>query len=420
MDAGLYQDGSTLLAQVVATAPDRSKVSPLAYYYLGYFANKMNQPAKAAEYYRLARTAPTDYGFPFQMEMLPVLNDAMLADPTDARAPYYLGNLLFDWQPQRAQALWEKSAALGADFPVVYRNLALVYTRANQRDQARAALEKAVQYGGNAEVLADLDKIYEEDGVSPAKRLAVIEAHQSVVNRDEIIAREVNLDIFAGKPSAAIQLLKTRFFRAWEGGGSFSLGDSWVNANLALGRQHMAAKNYSAALADFKAAPELPVSLQEASGNIAQRRAEVAYCIGNAYAALGDTAAASRSWTEAANPAPAAAPTGSMRRGNIGGLDPGVRVEQAAPFYQALAMEKLGQTDSATAIFNQLIDTGSKTLSANPASAPRTQLADAHYLVGLGQLGLNNPEKAREQFSLALQTSPDHYASAMALHNLTP
>jgi tetratricopeptide (TPR) repeat protein len=421
MDAGLYQDGSALLTHLVATAPDRSKVSPLAYYYLGYFANKMNQPAKAAEYYRLARTAPTDYGFPFQMEMIPVLNDAMRSDPTDARAPYYLGNLLFDWQPQQAQALWEKSASLGADFPVVYRNLALVYNRqGNQREQARAALEKAVQYGGNAEVLSDLDKIYEEDGVSPAKRLAVIQAHQSVVNRDEIIAREVNLDIFAGKPSAAIQLLKTRFFRAWEGGGSFSLGDSWVNANLALGRQHMAAKNYTAALADFKAALELPTSLQEASGNITPRHAEVAYCIGNAYAAMGDTAAARRSWTEAANPAPAAAPTGPMRRGNIGGLDPGVRVEQAAPFYQALAMEKLGQTDRATILFNQLIDAGSKTLSANPTSAPRTQLADAHYLVGLGQLGLNNRDQARQEFTLALEASPDHYASAMALHDITP
>ncbi len=418
MDAGLYQDGTTLLAHVVSTAPDRTKVSPLAYYYLGYFANKMNQPAKAAEYYRLARTAPTDYAFPFQMEMLPVLNDAMRSDPTDARAPYYLGNLLFDWQPQQAQTLWEKSASLGADFPVVYRNLALVYTRANQRDQARAALEKAVQFGGNAEVLSDLDKIYEEDGISPAKRLAVIEAHQSVANRDEIIAREVNLYIFAGKPDDAIALLKTRFFRAWEGGGAFSLGDSWVNANLALGRQHMAAKNYPAALADFKAALEIPASLQEASGNITSRHAEVAYWIGNAYAAISNNTAARQAWTEAANPAPAAAPTGAMRRGSIGGLDPGVRVEQAAPFYQALALEKLGQTDRATILFNQLIDTGSKTLSAT--SAPRTQLADAHYLVGLGQLGLNNPEKARQEFSLALQASPDHYASAMALHNITP
>jgi tetratricopeptide (TPR) repeat protein len=109
-----------------------------------------------------------------------------------------------------------------------------------------------------------------------------------------------------------------------------------------------------------------------------------------------------------------------MRRGSIGGLDPGVRVEQAAPFYQALAMEKLGQSDRATAIFNQLIDAGNKTLRASASAPPPTQLADAHYLEGLGQLGLNNPDKARQEFSLALQASPDHYASQRALHDMTP
>jgi len=42
-------------------------------------------------------------------------------------------------------------------------------------------------------------------------------------------------------------------------------------------------------------------------------------------------------------------------------------------------------------------------------------VADAHYLIGLGQLGLKNQDKARQEFSLALQTSPDHYAAMQAL-----
>jgi tetratricopeptide (TPR) repeat protein len=433
MDAGLWQDGTTLLTHLVSTAPDRSKVSPLVFYYLAYFAGQMRQTAKAAEYDRLARNAPTSYVFPFQMQMIPVLEEAMRADPTDSRAPYYLGNLLFDWQPQRAQSLWETSASLGADFPVVYRNLANVYTRqGNQRDKARAALEKAVQYDGNAMAISDLDKIYEEDGVSPAKRLAIMEAHQSVIDRDEVIAREINLEIFAGKPDKAIELLRSRFFRAWEGGGSFSLGDSWVNANLERGHQEMAAKRYSSALDDYKAALDLPVSLQEAAGNINPRKAEVSYWIGNAYTAMGDSENARRCWTEAANPS-AANSTGSgaaRNRGNVGGLDPGVRVEQAAPFYQALALEKLGQTDRARTIFKQLIATGAKTLDGKPAkgastapsspAAPDTQIADAHYLVGLGQLGLNNPDQARREFSFALEASPDYFAAERALSDLIP
>jgi hypothetical protein len=101
---------------IVSTAPGKSKVSPLTYYYLGYFAERLNQSDKAAEYYRLAAKAPTDYVFPFQMELIVVLEDAMRVNPTDSHATYYLGNLLFDWQPARATALWEKSVSLGADF----------------------------------------------------------------------------------------------------------------------------------------------------------------------------------------------------------------------------------------------------------------------------------------------------------------
>jgi tetratricopeptide (TPR) repeat protein len=310
----------------------------------------------------------------------------------------------------------------------------MVYTRqGNQRDRARAALEKAVQYGGNATVLSELDKIYEEDGVPPAKRLAVMEAHQSVIDRDEAIAREVNLDIFAGKPDAAIHLLQKRFFRAWEGGGRFSLGDSWVNANLTKGHQQMAAKQYAGALAAYQAAMQIPATLQEASGNISGRRAEVSYWTGEAYQAMGDAENARRAWAAAAglyngDTASTAAPMPLRSRGNIGGLAAGVHVEQAASFYEARALEKLGQQDRARAIFNQLIDAGAKALGSATAAGPpqsmaapaRTQVADAHYIVGLGELGLNNREKAHKEFSLALEASPDHYASEQALHETMP
>ena len=436
MNAGLWQDGTALLTHIVGTAPDKSKVPPLVYYYLAYFAEQMHQSDKAHEYDLLAEKAPTDYVFPFQMEMIVVLEDAMRANPKDSRAPYYLGNLLFDWQPERAQVLWEKSASLDADFPVVYRNLAMVYTRqGNQREKALAALEKGVQFGGNAMVLNDLDKIYEENGVSPAKRLALMEAHQAVVNRDDVIAREINLDIFTGKPDAAIQLLRSRFFRAWEGGGSFSLGDSWINANLERGAQHMIAKQYAPALADYQAALQVPVTLQEATGNVSGRRGEIEYWIGNAYQAMGDSEKARSAWSDAAATSATSA-TGSgasvppRSRGNIGGLAAGVRVEQAAPYYRALALEKLGQTDRAKTIYEQLIDTALKTLHSVPAtgtsaqsaaaSAQRTQLSDAHYILGLGQLGLNNRDQARQEFALALKASPDHYATIRALSEMTP
>jgi tetratricopeptide (TPR) repeat protein len=207
-----------------------------------------------------------------------------------------------------------------------------------------------------------------------------------------------------------------------------------VNANLALGQKQMAAKQYAGALESDKAAAQVPVTLQEAAGDIGGRAAEIEYWTGNAYEAMGDAANARAAWTRAAGgagagSAAAAGGAGPLRsRGNIGGLAAGVRVAQASSYYQALAMEKLGQAEQAKAIFNQLIDTGAKELSGAPANGasagaavaanPKTQIADAHYLVGLGQLGLNNRDKARQEFSAALEASPDHLAANSALHGL--
>jgi tetratricopeptide (TPR) repeat protein len=439
LDAGLWQDGTTLLTHIVDNAPERQKVSPLVYYYLGYFGEQSNQTDKAKRYYQLAEKAPTDYVFPFQMEMINVLEHAMQANPSDSRAPYYLGNLLFDWQPQRAVALWQKSVSLGADFPVVYRNLAMVYRRqGNQRDKELAALESAAKFGGNGMVFSELDKLYEEDGVAPEKRLAVMEAHQSAINRDDTIAREVNLDILVGKPDAAIQLMRSRFFRAWEGGSRFSLGDSWINANLVRGHQHMMAKQYAEALVDYQAALHIPVTLQEAldpqTNNMDGRKGEILYWVGNAYQAMGDQDKAQQSWREASNTT-VSQPIGRGRKFNprgdraVGGLAPGGYVPQAFTYYEAMALEKLGQSDRSKALFQQLIDTGTQKLNgvhtAEPptnskSSGDQTQVADAYYLVGLGQLGLNNPNSAKQEFSRALEASPDHFAARMALMEMRP
>ena len=57
LDAGLWQDGTDALLQMTAAAPDKSKVHPMAYYYLGYFAEKLGQAQKASEYYKLASAA---------------------------------------------------------------------------------------------------------------------------------------------------------------------------------------------------------------------------------------------------------------------------------------------------------------------------------------------------------------------------
>jgi hypothetical protein len=48
-NVGLWRDGAEVLDQSVAAAPDKSKISPMIYYYLGDFAEKLGDTAKAAD-----------------------------------------------------------------------------------------------------------------------------------------------------------------------------------------------------------------------------------------------------------------------------------------------------------------------------------------------------------------------------------
>jgi Tfp pilus assembly protein PilF len=48
----------------------------------------------------------------------------------------------------------------------------------------------------------------------------------------------------------------------------------------------------------------------------------------------------------------------------------------------------------------------------------RSRLANAHYMSGLGYLGLNEKEKARQEFNQALEAGPDHLGAKTMLAQL--
>jgi lipopolysaccharide biosynthesis regulator YciM len=64
-----------------------------------------------AETFQAAAALPPDYCFPSRLEEIAILESAMRANPKDAKAPYYLGNLFYDRRRhEEAIKLWEKSA----------------------------------------------------------------------------------------------------------------------------------------------------------------------------------------------------------------------------------------------------------------------------------------------------------------------
>ncbi len=423
-NAGLWRDGTAVLSQMVEAAPDKSGISPMVYYYLGYFAEKLGQEQEASEYYRLAAKIPPDYVFPFQYEAINVLRQAMKANPRDARAPYYLGNLLFDWQPEEAVRLWEKSVSLDDTFPIAHRNLAVAYSRqesGNALDKAITSLEKAVSLGGKYPIhFFELDQLYEAAATPPEKRLAMLEKyHDTVLERDDAFSREIALKVNVGKYDEAIELMKGRRFNIWEGGARFSVYDNWTDAHLLIGHQHLAAKRNGEALAEYQVALEFPANLGRESSRGSGRHPEVTYWIGTAYQALGDQEKARQLWKESSS--------AELQRTRRGGRDL-ISNSSAQLYYQALSLRELGQNSKAEDIFKNLVSSGNQALEQSPEidffakfgeqQSQRAQLARAHYIAGLGYLGLIDKEQARQELTEAIKVSPDHLGARTVLAEL--
>jgi len=119
----------------------------------------------------------------------------------------------------------------------------------------------------------------------------------------------------------------------------------------------------------------------------------VSYWTGLAYEGLGNRQKAIESWERASPSVPR-----RRRRASADDL-----ARQPELYYQALAMEKLGKTEEAKAIFHGLVTAGQQALASQK---PRARLAMAHYIVGLGYLGLNDQAGAKAELSQAVRTDP--------------
>jgi len=425
LNAGLWQDGTDVLLEMNGAGVDPAKVHPMAWYYLGYFAGKLGQAEKAAAYDRLAMDAPPDYVFPFQNEAIEVLRAAMKVNPRDARAPYYLGNVLYDWQPEEATKMWEASAALDPSFAIVHRNLATAY--AHQKPQgdlsrAIAEMEKAVAAERKYPLhFAELDELYEQAGTPLEKRLPWFDRNAAVVaQRDDAQNRAVALKVATGSYDDAIRMMTGRQFAVAEG-ANLNVSEHWTDAHILRAQKNIPAKRYQEALADLQAAVAIPANLPLGAAGLGAgaRNAEVAYWTGVAYEGLGDHQKAVESWRRAEAPAQ---PGGGRRGGQGGPMGGG-----AQQYYQALALQKLGQMDQAKTIFAGLVESG-KTALQQPAAAgggrggrggraqsPRARMASAHYLTGLGYLGLNDRAQAKSELGQAVEMSPDLVGARVAL-----
>lgn len=120
--------------------------NPFFDYYLGYIEDKRDNRKKATGYFKKAAGHTVDYIFPYRLESVNILKKALKYNPGDGKAYYYLGNILYEKQPEVAMKYWEKATEVTPALPIVYRNLGWGYSHFyNDIDQAISYYEKAVQ-----------------------------------------------------------------------------------------------------------------------------------------------------------------------------------------------------------------------------------------------------------------------------------
>ena len=143
-----------------------------------------------------------DYGFPYRLEDVKVLNCALTYNKNDAKPYYYLGNLLFDKQPENAIKYWETAVRLDPAMSTAWRNLGWGYYQYSQDlPKSISAYEKAFETRKDEPVYyAELDPLYEMSNTPIAKRAKLFEGSNDVVKqRDDSFVREIIVLNLAGR-----------------------------------------------------------------------------------------------------------------------------------------------------------------------------------------------------------------------------
>ena len=414
LKAGFEDDGQGCGATSAGNLPDQNwGATPMALYTLGWLIEQSGDKNGALEFYKRAAMESPDYCFPSRLEEIAILQSAMRANPTDARAPYYLGNLLYDRRrhPEAIQ-LWEEAARLDPTFSIVWRNLGIGYFNISRKPaQARAAYDKAfLANQADARLLFERDQLWKRLGYPPAVRLAGLEKYPHLTGqRDDLSVELCALYNQTGQPERALEILTRRKFQPWEGGEGLALGQH-VRTHLALGRKALARRDYALARAFFEKALASPENLSEAT-HILANCSDIHYWLGAAWEGLGHKTRAREQWRIAAS-----------FRGDFQEMS--ARPFSEMTFYSALAMQKLGRKPQATRLLNSLA-AYSKKLAKTEAkidyfatSLPTMLLfvddlqfrqeTTSLFLEAQAQLGLGRRSAARRLLRAVLRRDPNH------------
>ncbi len=339
---GFCEEAFSIARSPQSSAPDGSRTMLL--YARAHILSRLGRHEEARGVYAEGAKADSDFVFPCRLEEMLLLEEAIAKAPGDARAPYYLGNLLYDRRRHReAIAMWERSVALDPDFPIAWRNLGFgYYNILHDPDRALEAFARARALApDDARILYEQDQLKKRTGESSNGRLAELEANRGLVlRRDDLSVELAALYNDVNVPERALIILTGRQFQPWEGGEGLVL-TQYVRSNILLAQAALAAGDTRKALDCLQAVLELPKSLGEAR-HLLMDLSIIDYWLGLAYRELGLIEKATNHWERAAHQIRDAR---QMETQSISEMT----------YWSAISLRQLGKEDQARDLLRQIL-----------------------------------------------------------------
>jgi tetratricopeptide (TPR) repeat protein len=386
--------------------------NPLFDYYLGYIYDNYGNSDRASKYFNVAKGQSVDYIFPYRLETVKILKTALKYHPDDGNAYYYIGNILYEKQPEYAIKCWENAVTHVASLAIAYRNLGWGYYRYyNDVSKAIPYYEKAISLNKNEAIYyAELCDLYELDNTPIKTRMKLFEGdNKAIENRDDAFMWQIQILTLSDRPEKAVKLIDGVEFAYRE--GESRNRDININAYLSMGNKYFKEGDYEKAL-EYYLKAQVP---EEEAGNarFGNRNTQVYYYIGLANDALGNKSKAKSFYKKATEEE-----TGGMMRR---------RMASIMTYYKGLSYSILGDTNQAQEVFNSMIAEGNRRLEGSWDSEvgvifgtrmnENSRLSQAYTIRGLGHKGLGKINDAYKDLEKAVELSYSNLWAKVELEN---
>lgn len=258
IQAGLFDEA----AEILNKAKQYFASYPLIYYYLGFIYEKKGKLKKARKNYFTGATRKCKKVFPWQLESIEILENAIKHFPHLPNTYEYLGNFMFYvYRYEEGLKNFYRAKELGSSSSIVFRNIALGHLRVKlaHRKMAKAYLEAVNHAPCDWELYYEADRFLAAYGYLNIRKKIASKITNKVLEHPKAMERKAKLYVDMSMFNKAMEFVKDKDFYPWE--GEFLSRQIYEDAYNGKAEILIRKKKYDEALKYINLAMEYPTNL---------------------------------------------------------------------------------------------------------------------------------------------------------------